>query len=106
MSSLKKERDFVRFVLSTPSRSQARATLRLATPSQSDAVCEISHNILQETFDLKQIKQKLNRFRTSIRILGSKSINAQKRRRYVKKAAGQVYGILQILKPQLLKFLQ
>ena len=48
MSNLEKEQDFIRFLLSSPLKKQAKGLLLTLTPSQNLAVREIIYNVGQQ----------------------------------------------------------
>lgn len=78
---VKKNADFLRLVLSTPSRVQRASLLKTVTPNQLLALGTIATNLLQGSLPLtSNYKKKLKRHRTIIRIIADKKVSLKRRK--------------------------
>ena len=78
---MKKNADFLRLVLSTPSRIQRSVLLKSITPDQLHALGVVANNILHGDVPLTEsYKKKLRRYRVQIRQLADKKISVKKRK--------------------------
>lgn len=78
---VKKNADFLRLVLSTPSRVQRSSLLKTVTPDQLLALGTIATNLLQGSIPFTpNYKRKLKRHRVAIRIIANKKVSVKKRK--------------------------
>lgn len=78
---IKKNADFLRLVLSTPSRLQRTALLKTVTPDQLQAIGTIAINLLRGSLPMTEsYKRKLRRYRVQIRLLADRKASKKKRK--------------------------
>ena len=78
---IKKNADFLRLVLSTPSRQQRTALLKSITADQLQAIASVAFNLLQGSIPFTPAyKRKLKRHRVAIRTIADKTIRVTKRK--------------------------
>ena len=78
---MKKSADFLRLLLSTPSRIQRSVLLKSVTPDQLLALGTIATNLLQGSIPFTpSYKKKLKRHRVAIRIIADKKVSVKKRK--------------------------
>ena len=78
---VKKNADFLKLMLSTPSRVQRASLLKTVTPDQLLALGTIATNLLQGSIPFTpSYKKKLKRHRAAIRIIADKKVSVKKRK--------------------------
>ena len=78
---VKKNADFLRLLLSTPSRVQRTSLLKSITQDQLSALGTVATNLLQGSIPFtSSYKKKLKRHRVAIRTIADKKVSVKKRK--------------------------